>query len=284
LARHYSGGVNVRHAGSLLLRRPGTFARKSIARLSAALPFLPRRATLPLAGVRFECDFALDPRVRDMFFGVYEPEETALLERELRPGDVFVDAGANIGYFSAVAASRVGPTGEVHAFEPVPRLYDRVRAFRDANPARAIHVHPEALGDSEGTAEIRETRRRNIGWNTMVPGFMAAAETRGRHAVRVRRLDAYLRDRGVARVALLKIDVEGYELPVLRGATGHFERGDRPVIVCEVAPAAYPLLGLRVADLFDLLARFGYRATDLSSRPIVAADVRETTNVVFRAA
>lgn len=275
--------MNVRHAGSLLLRHPGTFARKSFARLSAALPFLPRRATLRLAGVRFECDFALDPRVRDMYFGVYEPEETALLERVLRPGDVFVDAGANIGYFTAVAASRVGPAGQVHAFEPVPEYCARVEAFCAANPAYAVHVQPDALGDAEGTAEVRVTRERNIGWNTMVPGLMNSADARGTHTVRVRRLDAYLAERGIARVALLKVDVEGFELPVLRGMTGHFARGDRPVILCEIAPAAYPLLGSRIADLFELLAGHGYRATDLSSRPLGADDVRETTNVVFRA-
>lgn len=274
--------MNLRNASSLLLRHPGVFARKSIARLSGVLPFLPRRATLRLRGIRFDCDFELDPRVRDMYFGAYEPDETALLERVLEPGDVFVDAGANIGYFSAVAASLVGPTGQVHAFEPVPEYWSRARALQEANPEYAIHVHREALGEREGTAEIRVTRERNIGWNTLVPELMAAGEVRAAHTVRVRRLDEYLEGQGISDVALLKVDVEGFELPVLRGMTQHFERTDnRPIILCEVAPAAYPLLGQRMIDLFGLLAGYGYVSMDLALGPIGPDDIRETTNVLF---
>jgi FkbM family methyltransferase len=254
-----------------------------VARLSAALPFLPRRATLRLRDVRFECDFTLDPRVRDMYFGVYEPEEAALIERVLRPGDVFVDAGANIGYFSAVAASCVGPGGAVHGFEPVPEYNARARAVAAANPNHSIHIHADALGEAEGAADIRVTRERNIGWNTIVPDLMAAGEARAVHTVRVRRLDEYLASQGVEHVALLKVDVEGYELPVLRGTTRWLDRGDRPVILCEVAPAAYPLLGRRVSELFDLLAGYGYSAADIAGRRIGPDDLRETTNVVFRA-
>jgi len=81
------------------------------------------------------------------------------------------------------------------------------------------------------------------------------------------------------------VDVEGFELPVLRGLSGHLERtGDRPAILCEVAPGAYPRLGARVEDLFDYLARFGYRASSVTpgNRPVAPHEVTETTNVLFR--
>src|SRR6202008_2152616 len=149
--------------------------------------------------------------------------EVALLQRVLAPGDVFVDVGANIGYFTAVAAASVGRAGEVHAFEPVPRYFERLDALRRSNPEHRLHVYAEALGDAEGSAEIRVTRERNIGWKTLLPGLMRAEETGHTHTVRVRCLDHYLAERGVGRVALIKIDVEGYELPVLRGLTGYFE-------------------------------------------------------------
>ncbi len=275
--------MNPLRAAALLAADPATFVRKSLARVSGALGVPAGSRTLRLGDVRFECDLALDPRVRDMYFSAYEPEEVAFLRRVLRPGDVCVDAGANIGYFTAVMASRVGPSGALHAFEPVPEYHARLTALRDANPGHHIHAINDALGAAEGTANIRVTRDRNIGWNTMVPGFMEADAARATHTVRVRRLDAYLDAAGVERVALVKLDAEGFELPVLEGLSGLLDRGGRPIVLCEVAPEAYPLLGRTVAELFLMMAGYGYVATRVDGRPISAGEIRETTNVVFRA-
>jgi FkbM family methyltransferase len=236
--------------------------------------------------VRFECDFALGPKVRDMFFGAYEPEEVEVFRRFVRRGDTVVDAGANIGFFSALAASLVGPEGEVHSFEPVPVYFERLVALRAANPRHRFQLNAEALGERESRAEIRVSGAANLGWNTMVPELMPLESAAAAHQVRVRRLDAYLADRGVERVALLKVDVEGFELPLMRGFTGWLEgRTERPAILCEVAPGAYAPQATRVQDLFELLERFGYRAFAVakSERPIAAQDLAQTTNVLFHA-
>ena len=234
-----------------------------------------------IGGVRFECDLDLDPRVRDMYFGAYETEEVHFLRRTLHRGDVCVDVGANIGYFTAVMADAVGRGGEVHAFEPVPEYYTRLAQLRDANDGYRITARNEALGAAEGSAEIAVSRESNIGWNTLVPNFMASVDTRVTHTVRVRRLDEYLSGARVERVALVKLDAEGYELPVLEGLRGHFDRGGRPVILCEVAPAAYPLLGRRIEELFDLMARYGYHSSRVAGSALSPGELHETTNVVF---
>lgn len=278
--------MSLARAGSLLVTDPALFARKSVARLSRRMPFFPRRALRNIRGVRFECDFALDPRVSDMYFAAYEPAEVAVLERVLKPGDVFVDVGANIGYLTAVGASRVGTAGQVHSFEPVPDYFARLEALRAANPGYAIAVSNVALGEREGEAEIAQAADGNIGWNTMVPGLLAGEAARARHRVRVLRLDDYLAARGIAQVALIKIDTEGFELPVLRGASVFLERATpRPPILCEVAPGAYAALGARVADLFEYLARFGYSGADVErgGRKVGAEGLDATTNVLFEA-
>lgn len=274
--------MNPLRAAALLAADPATFVRKSLARVSGMLGVPAGPRTLRIGDVRFECDLALDPRVRDMYFSAYEPEEVAFLRRALRPGDVCVDVGANIGYFTAVMAARVGPSGAVHAFEPVPEYHARLAALRDANPRHHIHAVNDALGSAESMACIQVTRDRNIGWNTLVPGFMEADAARATHTVRVRRLDAYLDSAGVDRVALVKLDAEGYELPVLEGMSGLFARGGRPIVLCEVAPVAYPLLGRTVAELFELMAGHGYRAGSVEGGAIGAVEIRETTNIVFR--
>jgi len=236
-----------------------------------------------IRGVRFECDFTLDPRVGDMFFSAYEPDEVAVLDRYLGPGDVFVDVGANIGYLTAIGASRVGPAGEVLSFEPVLDYYLRLKALRDANPSYRIRIHQVALGEREGTSEIVQSAPGNIGWNTMVPGLLAD-HIQARHDVQVQRLDDCLARYGIAHVALMKIDAEGYELPILRGASGFLESTKTlPPILCEVAPGAYPFLGAQVSELFEYMADLSYAPFEVATprRSLDGTSLTTTTNVLF---
>jgi FkbM family methyltransferase len=276
--------MSVSRALVLALQDPALFARKSVARLSRRLPFFPRRPVRRIGGVRFECDMALDPRVADMYFAAYEPDEVAVLARFLKPGDTFLDIGANIGYLTAIGASLVGPGGAVHGFEPVPEYFARLDALRAANPGFPIHAWPFALGETEGTAEIATPVEHNIGWNTMVPGLLTGAAARARHTVPVHRLDAFLGERAIANVALIKIDTEGFEIPVLRGARGFFETArPLPPILCEVAPATYSFMGFRLADLYEYLAGFGYGVREIGprGRRVAPGEIQGTTNLLF---
>ena len=101
-----------------------------------ASPFMMR---LParLGGFAYECD-QRDSVAREVCYtGQYEPQETQLASRILRPLDVFVDVGANWGYFSLAAAHWVGARGRVVAFEPEPRLYRMLVSNIAANGGRA---------------------------------------------------------------------------------------------------------------------------------------------------
>lgn len=83
--------------------------------------------------------------------------------------------------------------------------------------------------------------------------------------VRTVRLDSYIERTEIKRVHLIKIDVEGYELRVLKGLESYFRlTGHRPPIICEIAPRAYPLLGTTLAELAHYMAAFGYAAFDLA--------------------
>lgn len=140
--------------------------------------------------------------------------------RLLSPGDHVIDAGANIGYMTMLFAARIGATGLVHAFEPHPRVLDTLRRNMDRisrhrGVGRAI-VHPCALGDLEGNAELIETGYFSLNQGT---AKIATTETTSdkieSHSVPVETLDGLFPKE---EFALLKIDVEGFELNVLRGA------------------------------------------------------------------
>ncbi len=103
-----------------------------------------------------------------MFYGNCEPGHIAFVRRVLQPGQVFVDAGAMVGYYSAVAASKVGPGGEVHSFEPVPWLYARLEQLSaKARELRfRIHANESALGNEDGESTIYIMKTEVTGWST----------------------------------------------------------------------------------------------------------------------
>ena len=275
--------MDLDRATSLLVRHPTIFAMKALARLARRLPGQLGPSRRRFGSVEFVFPGRDHPATREMRWGLYEPETVRLLRQRLRPGDTFIDAGANIGYLSAIAAGLVGPGGQVHAFEPVPDYFESLQSLSRLNRSRRIFARRVALGEKQGTASISVAAGSNIGWNTMVPGFMRPADTDRIIEVPVVRLDAYLEDHGIGEIALIKIDTEGFELPILRGLERFFASGGRPPIICEVAPAAYSLLGRDVKDLFEYLAAFSYRARTLMGRreTVRPDEVLDTMNVLF---
>lgn len=275
-----------RAAAQRLAANPRLFiARQYRSRIRPRLVRSPSGTVIGVleGGVRFEFDFAYAPVLLTMWHHAYEMEVLEVLARFLGRGDVFVDVGANIGFFSAVALGLVGERGEVHCFEPAPAHYRRLERLRELNPTHQLHLNDCALGQSEGESILNISSGPNIGWNTLVPGFMAADPDREEVAVPIRRLDAYLAESAIDRIALIKIDVEGYELPVLKGLSYAFARGLKPPIVCEITPSAYPRLGTDVRELWTYMRANGYRVASILDprRDEVLSTVADTSNVLF---
>jgi FkbM family methyltransferase len=221
--------------------------------------------------------------MESLYRGGYEPEIAVLLERFLHPGMTFIDVGANIGYISALGLERVGETGSVHAFEPVPYLHDKIAELARLNPAYHLRCNPFALGEKDEIRTIHICNKGNIGWNTLVPELMPAPERGVSCTVRIRQLSGYLFAEHLDDIGLIKIDVEGFELPVLRGTQSFFEKtGIRPPIICEVAPEAYPRLQCSLSDLKGFMSRFGYTSYDtVTLRRLDIEKLSNTTNVLF---
>ena len=271
----------VTRAISLLFRNPELFLKKVRSKIQP-LPRSPVQRSL--GGVLFEFDFGLDPYVKDLYFGIFEPATVIAMRKQLKNGDTFIDVGANIGYLSALGAGLVGKTGQVHSFEPVPRYFDRLRRMVLANKEYTIVPNQCALSDTQGTARIAVTNLPNIGWNTMVAGFMNREAMQEIVEVQTCRLDGYIKDKGLERISLIKIDTEGFEFPVLRGLSEYLgETKHRPPIICEIAPRAYPYLGCTLDEFLDYMSRWNYRALSLVD-PSLTVDVRalkDTANVLF---
>jgi FkbM family methyltransferase len=271
-------------AATLLAKRPVLFGKVLLAKLRTARRMPPLPVLKRIHGVVFECDLGHYRGTAPMYFGSYALLVTEAMKRYLQPGDTFFDVGANIGYMSAVAAGLVGTNGQVHSFEPVPAYFDRLERLVNLNPCHTIIANPCAAGESDGSCTIYVTREP--GQNTMVSSYQSDFEITSTLDVPVVRLDSYIQDHGITRIAMFKIDAEGYEFPTLKGLQSYFEHSkDRPAIICEIAPRAYPLMGNKLSDLARYMAEFGYSARDLidGSTPVDLSSLQHVEDVLFLA-
>jgi FkbM family methyltransferase len=191
---------------------------------------------------------------RSIYLGAYERLETALVSRRLGPGMTFLDVGANIGYFSLLAASRVGASGRVIAVEPSPVAYGELSRAIDDN-ALLIEPHQVGLGDAPGECTLYFPPENFHNHSpTMVHHEGAGTPVR----VTVARLDDCLDAWDVASVDVMKIDVEGYEPRVFAGAERALRSGRIKAVLCE-----FNDVWLRSADsspqaLHEMLIGFGF--------------------------
>jgi FkbM family methyltransferase len=271
-------------ATTLLAKNPSLFCRVLLAKLNSTRRLPPLPAQKRIANIVFEYDLDHYRGTAPMYFGSYGLLIIEAMKRFMRPGDVFVDVGANVGYLSAFAAGIVGKRGQVHCFEPVPAYFARLQRLVELNPDHSIVPNCKAAGEEPGSCTIYVTREP--GQNTMVLAYKSGPEVISTLKVPVIRLDSYLGERNISRVSLVKIDAEGYELPILKGLRGFFEKSrQRPAIICEIAPRAYPLLGRTISELSDYMASYGYGAYDLIDgiTPVNLAAVEYVEDVLFLA-
>ena len=217
-------------------------------------PGVPFDVRVSIDGVPFTLDLG-DGLQSRMYYGNYEPGFVAFVRRVLQRGQVFVDAGANVGYYSAIAASKVGSSGEVHSFEPVPWLYARLErlSVEAAKVGFRISPNESALGDAGGQTTIYVMDTDNIGWSTTSYDMIRDPNTIAEALpCRSLSLDEYFIDQRLRRPDMVKMDVEGGEIGVLKGMRRLFEAGQRPVLICEAHRR-------KVDEITGWLTQFGYK-------------------------
>lgn len=182
-----------------------------------------------------------------VYAGLYDWAEMRFLLRYLRPGDNFLDVGGNVGVYALLASAALGEKGEIHVFEPAPEslliLEENLRLNRLDN----ARIHPLAAGEAEGEVRLTqglESMNRVVGSG----GGEASAQ------VRQVRLDDEVGD---IPFALGKMDIEGAELPALRGAARMLAARNPPVWILEVGEAGRAF-GYGPGDLAAHLREAGY--------------------------
>ena len=211
-------------------------------------------------------------RVYDRAFPIYvlcyrgfkayaDRAERKLLRRTLSPGDVAVDVGANIGIYTQLLSRWVGPTGLVHSFEPSPENFRRLQSA--TRKLANVRLSQSAVGESSRRTTLYVSDKLNVDHRAYLP------EGDSRHTVPIEMiaLDDYFKPG--ERVDLIKMDIQGYELHALRGATRVVADNPGIKLLIEFWPYGLTQAGANSADLIAFLEQKGMCIRQLSSAGLV---------------
>ena len=216
--------------------------------------------------------------------GGYEQHELAFAKSVLRDGDVAIDVGAHIGFFTIELAQTVGARGHVYAFEPLPSNAALLeQSIRENYYESRVTLERSAVSDRSGTGTLRfAAQSLNTGGAFLSEGSVEGLGALSASTVRTVRLDDYNLRRPVR---LIKMDVEGAEPSVVAGARTLIAR-DRPVIISEVHPEQLARVSSRSpADYLEQLSGLGLQphrieGSRLGPR-VSAAEITGVTTLAF---
>jgi FkbM family methyltransferase len=200
---------------------------------------------------------------------VYEEKLTALVLAALRPGDVFLDVGGNEGFFSVLAGKTVGGL-RVYCVEPQSRLQEVITENLVLNQVAGVERVQLAFSDREGTVCLYLSDSQNTGASSLfvrsLPFLNRLFASFFTERVPCRTLDSFVRERGVSRLRLVKIDCEGAEALILRGAASTLTAQGIDILAVEYHPRTVGAAACREADEF--LRGCGYRQATLGDHAV----------------
>lgn len=209
--------------------------------------------TATVGGIRYRLDLGemIDSNV--LLLGGHEPRTMTTVRRHVSNGSTAFDIGANAGYYTLPLAQMVGPSGHVYAFEPTGWAYEKLQVNLGLNDFGNVCTEQLALADSQ---DEREVSSSETAFTASWP-LTGRRQERPGEVVRFVKLDHYVQDKNLDAVDFVKIDVDGFELRVVRGAVETL-RKFRPPVLIEIGKATEAEIGDDPVELVRLLERLGY--------------------------
>ena len=194
-------------------------------------------------------------------------------------GDIFIDVGANIGCYTLLASKLVGQEGKVIAFEPVSDIFERLKFNVELNNVSNIELNRKAVYSGSGTIDLFLAGSENLGMTSI---FHHDAENGMTEKVETVSLDDYVAATKPERVDLIKIDVEGAELFVLRGMKMVL-KSLRPIVIMEISDEVIKSSGINAGELLTFMTGLNYipKGIDKEGNTVEWGKDQGHTNVVF---
>ncbi len=187
----------------------------------------------------------------------YEENEWRFVSNFLKPGMVFFDIGANQGFYTLLAAKMVGPSGKVFSFEPVPSQLKKLKRNIKINRFGNIITEQSAVSYESGFSNINICLNGDEAMSSLREPYKDASLKRKVIQVPLYSIDDYVRKFNIKSIDFIKIDVEGGELDVLKGAI-NIIKNIRPVFMCEVQDIRTNQWGYRASKIYEFLEGYGY--------------------------
>lgn len=185
------------------------------------------------------------------FFGIYEPNETRALSRIIRPGDVVIDIGANFGWYTTLFSDLIGKQGEIHSFEPVSQIfYELQRNVKLNSSYNNFFLNQQALGDKVCMIQIHVFSELPCGHASI---SLLDRNDYTSYDCSMTTLDNYLSKRHMTNVQLIKCDVEGAEMLVIKGAKSLLSSLKPPMWLLEINTETSAFFGYRPCDILYFL-------------------------------
>lgn len=221
-------------------------------------------------GRRFDVGFRDWAEDSIYFLGTYENFCTETVKKYIGRGDVCLDVGANMGWYSTLFRDICGAEGAVHSFEPVPQTFAELEknvALNGSPPN--VFLNNFGLGDEEKETEIYLFDDLPSGHASLAPGKTHSAQA---ILINIKTLDSYLEMSKIKQVDFVKVDVEGAEMMFLRGAKKLFEQSKLPVIFMEMALGTTKEFGYKPNDLIEFIknqATYDFYALDETKEKLI---------------
>lgn len=216
----------------------------------------------------FVCDLRDSISREVCFTGSYEPQETALVSSILKPDSVFVDVGANWGYFTLLAANLISDNGVVLSLEPDPRLFQILDSNIARNKFRHITALQVAAADKPGTLKLAgyEESEGNFGVSRIIADDEKHSSF---YQVTIDALDNMLEKQNITKVDLMKMDIEGAEVFAIAGLKKHLKENRVKRLLLELHPAQLLKHGSSAAEIIETLQSYGYTPWTIDHSPAV---------------
>lgn len=214
------------------------------------------------------------------WYGYYEKELRELLKKIVRPGDVFLDLGANIGYFSLLVANDF-PSAKIISFEPIKALFQNMNDNISLNNIKNISTINAAVGEINDEEDLFVSAPDNLGMSS----FKQPENYSGKkEKVIVVTIDDWFKTSGLSKIDIIKLDVEGSELAGLKGMKEVLQK-QKPVLIVEINPETLIMFNLKPSDIYDYLRQFNFEGflilENCRLKHLNPAEISQTANVLF---
>lgn len=212
--------------------------------------------TFSFRGVKFKVDISKQMGNTIFWRGAHDWAPIFALEKLINRGDTIIDIGANQGEYALWAARKAGSSGQVHAYEPLTSIFNQLKENIHLNPELRISPHQTGLSDQPGRLKLYSNDNHNEGVNTLFPD--PAHTSKVLEEIELNTLDLEVEKLGLKKIDLIKIDVEGAELMVLKGGKATIDK-HRPILFLEFNEKAFLTAGYSSADILSFLEKYGYQ-------------------------